>query len=334
MLCAVCFGYGWSSPVSLWIIVTAEAEEAGGPGVCPVAFWDLDGPELPPPAWCPPDRALFLCSRDPRRAIASYSFHPTGFLLKPVSMEHLWEAMLRCSRLWFSALMRLEIYNGRVKIGIPFQQSALRGGRPPGLPDPHDPSTASLPGSHCTGWNSSSRRRSSYGASAASWSISSYVQRSLQGIFLQLYNGAEMPDRAAEYEELCWRLTAGFCQLRYGAADNALWQDGEDKGEETVVPEISIAICDDLDSRADQPGQNGTVPMRRRMGFPSRLRLYSSGERLLAALQRPEPIHLLFLDIYMPGLPGMETARRIRAAGNPTVYCFRHRQPGARDGEL
>ena len=57
-------------------------------------------------------------------------------------------------------------------------------------------------------------------------------------------------------------------------------------------------------------------------GFSARLHLYSSGERLLAAFQRPEPIHLLFLDIYLPGLSGMETARRIRSAGNPTSIVF------------
>ena len=100
-------------------IVTAEAAEA--PHTHFVAFWDMDHSEPPPPAWHHPDRALFLCSQDPQRAIDSYSFHPTGFLLKPLSMERLWGAMLRCSRLWFSALMRLEVSSDRAKIGIPFR---------------------------------------------------------------------------------------------------------------------------------------------------------------------------------------------------------------------
>lgn len=85
-----------------------------------IIFWDLDGAPPPPAAWSP-DRALFLCSRDPQRAIDSYSFHPTDFLTKPISMDKLWNAMLRCARLWFSNLLRLEVLSDRVKIGIPYQ---------------------------------------------------------------------------------------------------------------------------------------------------------------------------------------------------------------------
>ena len=87
------------------------------------------------------------------------------------------------------------------------------------------------------------------------------------------------------------------------------------------MPEISIAICDDL--AADRTNLANMVhAYAQAHGFSARLHLYSSGERLLAAFQRPEPIHLLFLDIYLPGLPGMETARRIRSAGNPTSIVF------------
>ena len=100
-------------------IVAAETEEA--PRTHFVTFWDMDSLEPPSPSWHHPDCALFLCSRDPQRAIDSYSSHPTGFLLKPVSIEHLWSAMLRCSPLWFSALMRLEVSSDRAKVGIPFR---------------------------------------------------------------------------------------------------------------------------------------------------------------------------------------------------------------------
>ena len=87
------------------------------------------------------------------------------------------------------------------------------------------------------------------------------------------------------------------------------------------MPEISIAICDDL--AADRTNLAKMVhAYAQAHGFSARLHLYSSGERLLAAFQRPEPIHLLFLDIYLPGLSGMETARRIRSAGNPTSIVF------------
>lgn len=100
-------------------IVTAEGAEAPPPHS--IVFWDLDSSELLPSNCQCPGCALFLCSRDPHRAIGSYSFHPTGFLIKPVSMEHLWGAMRRCSRMWFSSLMRLEVFHDRIKIGIPFQ---------------------------------------------------------------------------------------------------------------------------------------------------------------------------------------------------------------------
>lgn len=100
-------------------ITTGEPMDFAAPPA--ILFWDLDGPDLPP--ILPPDspQALFLCSRDPQRAIDSYAFHPAGFLTKPVSMDRLWDALLRCAPLWFPALQRLELLNGRIKIGIPFQ---------------------------------------------------------------------------------------------------------------------------------------------------------------------------------------------------------------------
>lgn len=86
-----------------------------------IIFWDLDSPIPPPPVHHVQDCALFLCSRDPQRAIDSYSFHPAGFLTKPISRDHLWNAMHRCADFWFSSLLRLEVLSDRVKIGIPFR---------------------------------------------------------------------------------------------------------------------------------------------------------------------------------------------------------------------
>ena len=85
-----------------------------------IVFWDLDGPE-PPPVREGEKGALFLLSGDPQRAIGSYSFHPTGFLTKPASMDMVWNAMLRCAQLWFDCLLRLEVFSERVKIGVPFK---------------------------------------------------------------------------------------------------------------------------------------------------------------------------------------------------------------------
>lgn len=95
-------------------------ERAGAPHAPAIIFWDLDGSSPPPMVRQGQACALFLCSQDPQRAIGSYSFHPTGFLTKPVTMDQLWRAMLRCTRFWFAALTRLEIFCDRVKIGIPF----------------------------------------------------------------------------------------------------------------------------------------------------------------------------------------------------------------------
>ena len=117
-LCAMLRTWRELSCVSLDI---RAAQKSLVPREPAIVFWDLDGPEEPPAAWQSLEYALFLCSGDPQRAIDSYLFHPTGFLLKPISMEQLWRAMLRCARLWFSSLTRLEVFSDRVRIGIPLK---------------------------------------------------------------------------------------------------------------------------------------------------------------------------------------------------------------------
>lgn len=87
------------------------------------------------------------------------------------------------------------------------------------------------------------------------------------------------------------------------------------------MAEFTIAICDDLE--AEQISLARMVQAyARKKGLFIHLRRFSSGESLLAFLQRSQPIHLLFLDIYMPGLSGVETARRIRAAGSDLAIIF------------
>ena len=87
------------------------------------------------------------------------------------------------------------------------------------------------------------------------------------------------------------------------------------------MAEISIAVCDDLESERISLARMIRAYARAR-ALPVRVRLFSGGESLLAALAGSEPIHLLFLDIYMQGLSGLETARRIRAAGNQLSIIF------------
>ena len=85
--------------------------------------------------------------------------------------------------------------------------------------------------------------------------------------------------------------------------------------------EISIAICDDLEAERVSLARM-VQTYAREHGLSVRLRFFSSGESLLAALAGPDPIQLLFLDIYMPGLSGLETARRIRASGSQVSIIF------------
>lgn len=100
-------------------IVSSRPQSLPAPPV--IVFWDLDSSTPPPDVPGDQDCALFLCSWDPQRAIDSYTFHPTGFLTKPISMDKLWNAMLRCTQLWFANLLRLEILSDRVRMGIPYQ---------------------------------------------------------------------------------------------------------------------------------------------------------------------------------------------------------------------
>ena len=87
------------------------------------------------------------------------------------------------------------------------------------------------------------------------------------------------------------------------------------------MPEIFIGICDDL--KAERISLARMVQSYARShGITVRLRFFSDGESLLASLDGPDPIHLLFLDIYMPGLSGVETARRIRAMRNDLAIIF------------
>ena len=194
-------------------IVTAESKTDEEPQTKSVIFWDLDCAELPSSAWYCRERALFLCSRDPQRAIDSYSFHPTGFLLKPVTMERLWEAMLRCSDLWFSALTRLEVFNGRVKIRIPFRNLVCVEGAHRGclIHTSHQVITSQaplyrleqqLPGSVFT-------------RCQRSFVINLIYVREAVGNVLLLSDGTEVPMGRGN-KTIVLEAYRRFCQLRYG----------------------------------------------------------------------------------------------------------------------
>lgn len=87
------------------------------------------------------------------------------------------------------------------------------------------------------------------------------------------------------------------------------------------MDELVIGICDDLkDERAVLARM--VQAHCQAVGQRVRLRLFSSGEELLETVRRPGQLHVLFLDIYMPGLSGIETARRLRERDTSMVLIF------------
>ena len=78
--------------------------------------------------------------------------------------------------------------------------------------------------------------------------------------------------------------------------------------------ELWVAICDDLEDERRALAQMVRGYARRR-GRTVRFRFFASGDELLASSQQLRTCQILFLDIYMPGLSGVETARRLRDAG-------------------
>ena len=83
---------------------------------------------------------------------------------------------------------------------------------------------------------------------------------------------------------------------------------------------ITIGICDD-----DPKMQKALrVPLERKLqllGEEYRILEYASGEALLAGSQT-DGLDILFLDIEMDGLNGMETARSLRRMESDTILIF------------
>lgn len=85
---------------------------------------------------------------------------------------------------------------------------------------------------------------------------------------------------------------------------------------------LTIAICDDnTQDRAHFYAalMNQFLALRQE----GKIALYPCGEALLAAVEEDgRTFDLIFLDIYMTGLTGMETARRMRELGQKTPLVF------------
>ena len=85
--------------------------------------------------------------------------------------------------------------------------------------------------------------------------------------------------------------------------------------------ELAIAVCDDLREERRTLAKMIHDCCRQR-GIDASLRLFASGEELLSAVRRPGQFHVLFLDVYMPGLSGVETARRLRRIDRGCAVIF------------
>ncbi|KAI4450264.1 hypothetical protein C823_004797 [Eubacterium plexicaudatum ASF492] len=81
-----------------------------------------------------------------------------------------------------------------------------------------------------------------------------------------------------------------------------------------------IAICDDI------PEERERIRVVLKQGLDdckmnAEIIEYESGAALLETWEEAKP-DLLFLDIYMSGPDGMETARRLREAGCKVIIIF------------
>ena len=85
---------------------------------------------------------------------------------------------------------------------------------------------------------------------------------------------------------------------------------------------LQVAICDDDRAALERyAAQLERLAVQEQLGI--RLTTFPSGEALLFALEDLDwRLDILYLDVQMPGLDGIETARRLRAADEGLQIVF------------
>lgn len=84
---------------------------------------------------------------------------------------------------------------------------------------------------------------------------------------------------------------------------------------------LPIAVCDDLEEERTLLGHM-LRSYAQRKGLSLQLHLFVSGEELLHNIRQVCACQVLFLDVYMSGISGVEAARRLRAAGYGASIVF------------
>ena len=84
--------------------------------------------------------------------------------------------------------------------------------------------------------------------------------------------------------------------------------------------EMKIAICDDLENER-QTLRNALTDFFDREGMQVQLCEFTSGEALLKSYA-PDTYALVFLDVYMGGITGVETAQRLRQLDPNCLMVF------------
>lgn len=96
---------------------------------------------------------------------------------------------------------------------------------------------------------------------------------------------------------------------------------------------LRVAICED-----DGADLASILEAIDNSGYPTETASFSSGSKMLETYQEGQ-YHIIFLDIYMPGMNGVDTAQAIRAVDDQVVIVFvttsmDHTREGYRFGVL